>query len=239
MFLLGAVSPDSSKYTTSCSISPPASTTAPPHPPPKNAAHMLALALAESAQQVSIQCQSQSSEPSSPVTPLQSQNASNNQESPYALVQTSSEEELGRGSSPPPYITDPTVAPTSSFSATSSLAVKPQPLEFPSMITKLPDSAKTPTVSPDTQPETDSTQTDIPINKGAPLPISINGASPTRKSPERQQTVTAQIPVNTSSWGNTPANTLSGSCKDSGLLLQPVSEVSHFKGSRKEYPLRL
>lgn len=187
---------------------------------------MLALALAESAQQVSIQSQSRSSEPSTPVSPLQPQEASNFQDSTHPLVQTSSEEGARRGSSTPPNSTAPTVTPASSYPTTSSPTIKQQPLELPSMISKLLDSAKSSTAPPGTQPETDSTPPNTPLYKCAPLPSSTNLTSPTRKSPERWQPVTAQIPVHTSS-SNTPATTLSGSCKDTGVLPQSVPGVSH------------
>uniref|UniRef100_A0A672G8J2 Rho GTPase-activating protein 32 n=1 Tax=Salarias fasciatus TaxID=181472 RepID=A0A672G8J2_SALFA len=70
--LLGVVDLDSSKDLTPRSLSSAAPSSAPPPPPPpKNAARMLALALAESAQQVSIQAQARSSEPPTPVSPPQ------------------------------------------------------------------------------------------------------------------------------------------------------------------------
>lgn len=223
MSLLGVVAPDSSKDLTPRSIS--STAPPPPPPPPKNAARMLALALAESAQQVSIQSQSWSSEPSTPVSPVQPQDASNFQDSTHPLVQTSSEEVARRGSSTPPNSTAPTVTPTSSYATTSSPTIKQQPLELPSMISKLSDSAKSSTAPPGTQPETESTPPNT-LYKCAPLPSSTNLTSPTRKSPERRQPVTAQIPVHTSS-SNTPATTPSGSCKDTGVLPQSVPGVSH------------
>ncbi len=204
-------------------------TTAPPPPPPKNAARMLALALAESAQQVSIQSQSQASELPTPVSPLQPQEASNFQDSPHPLVphfQTSSEEGGGRGSSPPPNSTAPTVTAASSYPATSSPTIKQQPLELTSTITKPSDSTKSSITPPGTQPATDSTPPDTPLYKCAPLPSSTSLTSPTRKSPERQQPVTGQVPVRTSSSSTTPATTPSNSCKGTGVLPQPVPEVS-------------
>lgn len=229
MSLLGVVASDSSKDLTPRSLSSAAPTTAPPPPPPKNAARMLALALAESAQQVSIQSQSRSSEPPTPVSPLQLQEASIFQDSPHPLAphfQTSSEEGAGRGSSPPPNGTAATVTPASSYPPTSSPTTKQQPLELTSTIAKPSDSAKSSTAPPGTQPETHSTPPDTPLYKCAPLPSSTSLTSPTRKSPERQQPVTGQVPVRTSSSSTTPATTPSGSCKDTGVLPQPVPEVS-------------
>lgn len=184
---------------------------------------MLALALAESAQQVSIQSQSRSSEPPTPVSPLQPQEAPNFHDTNF---QTSSEVGAGRGSSPPPNNTASTVTPASSYPSTSSPTINQQPLQLTSTITKLSDSVKSSTTPPGCQPATDSTPPDTPRYKCAPLPSSISLTSPTRKSPERQQPVTGQIPVRTNSSSNTPATTPSGSCKDTGVLPQPVPEVS-------------
>uniref|UniRef100_A0A4W6DX91 Rho GTPase-activating protein 32 n=1 Tax=Lates calcarifer TaxID=8187 RepID=A0A4W6DX91_LATCA len=141
--LIGVVTPDSSKDLTPYSLSSTAPTSAPPPPPPKNAARMLALALAESAQQVSIQSQSRSSEPPTPLSSVQSQEASNFQDVLHPLVphfQTSSDEGAERGSSPPPNGTTPTFTTSSSYPSASSPPIKPQPPELTSTITKPADS---------------------------------------------------------------------------------------------------
>lgn len=222
----GVIAGDSSKDLTPGSLSSTAPSTAPPPPPPpKNAARMLALALAESAQQVSTQSHSRSSEPLTPVSPLQPQEASDFQDSTHPLVphfQTSSEEGAGRGSPPPPKSAPSTVLPALSHPS-SSPTKKLQALEMTSTITKLPDSAKSSTAPTSTQPKTISPP-DTPLYKCAPLPSSTNLTSPTRKTPERQP-VTEQISVHTSSSCNTPATTPSGSCKDTGVSPQPVPEV--------------
>lgn len=234
MSLLGVVAPDSSKdLLTPRSHNSTAPTTAPPPPPPpKNAARMLALALAESAQQVSIQSQSRSSEPPTPVSPLQPQEASNFQEPPHPLVPhfpTYPEEGAGGGSSPLPNSTAPTVTPASSYPPTSSPTIKQQPQELTSTVGKLSEGGKSSTALPGVQPETDSTSSDTPLYKCAPLPTSIGLTSPTRKSPERrphqQQPVTGQSSVCASSSNNTPATTPNDSCKDK-VLPQPVPEVT-------------
>lgn len=221
MSLPGVVAPDSSKDLTPRSLSSTAPNTAPPPPPPKNAARMLALALAESAQQVSIQSQSRSSEPPTPMSPLQTQQVSSNiQDSLHPLAQhfqTYSEEGAGRRSSPPPNSTAPTVIPAPSYPLTSSPTIKQQPLDLTSTIIKLSDSAKSSTTPPATQPETDTTPPVTPLYKFAPLSSSTSLTSPIRKCPERQQQPD-QPP--------TPATTPSGSCKDTGVIPQPVPEVS-------------
>ncbi|XP_071316708.1 rho GTPase-activating protein 32 isoform X3 [Trachinotus anak] len=220
----GVVAPDSSKDLTPHSLSSTAPTSAPPPPPPpKNAARMLALALAESAQQVSMQSQSRSSEPPTPVSSLQSQEASNFQDlahPPVPHFQTSSEERAEQGSSPPPNSSIPTV-PTAPPCPISSPPVTVQP----ALVTMSPESQKSSRSPPGAQPHADATPPDTPLYKGAPLSSSVSLTSPTRKSPERQQPVAGQVPVHTSSSSSTPATTPSGSCKDAGVLVQPVPEV--------------
>ncbi|XP_029303557.1 rho GTPase-activating protein 32 isoform X2 [Cottoperca gobio] len=197
----GVVAPDSSKDLTPRSLSSAAPTTAPPPPPPpKNAARMLALALAESAQQFSIQSQSRSSEPSTPVSPLQPQETYNFQDTPHPLLQhfqTSSSEGAGRGSSLPPNSSDSdcqTVTLVSSSPSTSCPTIKQQPLELTSLITKPSESTTSSTTPPAPQLETDSTPPDTPYYRCAPLPSSASLTSPIRKSPERQQPNPGQIP---------------------------------------------
>ncbi|XP_028277028.1 rho GTPase-activating protein 32 isoform X3 [Parambassis ranga] len=223
----GVVSLESSKDLTPRSFTSAAPTSVPPPPPPpKNAARMLALALAESAQQVSSQTQSQSSEPSTLVSPLQPQEASNSQDSPHTLVphfQASSVERAERGSSPPLNGIAMTLFTTSPHPSTSSPLVKRQSLEIISMITKPSDSAKSSTTSAGTQKETESSPPYTP--KFVPLPSSHSLMSPTRKSPERQHPVTGEASTPISSSSTTPASTPSGSCKDTGMLSQPVPEV--------------
>ncbi|KAI4813632.1 hypothetical protein KUCAC02_002866 [Chaenocephalus aceratus] len=181
----GVVAQDSAKDLTPRSFSSAAPSTAPP-PPPKNAARMLALALAESAQQVSIQCQSRHSEPSTPVSPPQPQETSNLQDTPHSLVThylTASSEGAGRGSALPLDITAPRVTTASSYAPTSSPTTTQQPLELDSITTKPSDSTKSLTAPPATQPGADSTPPDTPLDKCAPLPSSSSSTSPSRKTP--------------------------------------------------------
>ncbi|XP_068456040.1 rho GTPase-activating protein 32 isoform X2 [Clinocottus analis] len=224
----GLVAPDSSKDLTLRSLSTTAPTTAPPPPPPKNAARMLALALAESAQQVSIQSQSRSSEPSTPASTLLPHEASNSQDSthpPFPHLRTPSKEGAGRGSSPPPNSGAPAVAPASAHPSASSPTFKQQPLEVTSTITKPSDGTKSSATPPGTQPGKDSSPPDTSFYKCAPLPSSTSLPSPTRRSPERQQPVAGQLPVRTSSSSTTLATIPTGSCKDTGVLPQLVAEV--------------
>lgn len=224
---VGAITPDSSKDLTPRSLTSTAPTSAPPPPPPKNAARMLALALAESAQQVSTQSQPRFSEPTL-VSPQQLHEASNFQDSPHPFVpqfQTASVDGAGQGSSPPPHSAPINVITASSYPSTSSPLTKHQPLELTSMTTKPSDSAKSSTAPAASRREADSSPPDTPLYKCAPLSTSASLTSPTRKSPERQQPVTGQVTVHSSSSSSTAAATPSGSSKDSGILPQPAPEV--------------
>uniref|UniRef100_A0A667ZWJ5 Rho GTPase-activating protein 32 n=1 Tax=Myripristis murdjan TaxID=586833 RepID=A0A667ZWJ5_9TELE len=205
----GVVALESSKDPSPGSLSSMPSLSAPPPPPPKNAARMLALALAESAQQASIQSQIRSSEPPAPVSPLPPQEASEILDSslpPVPQLQAPSKEGTASGSSPAPNATPQTPA-TASYPATSSPPGKWQLPESTSMITKPSNSAKSSTTPPGKRQEIDPTPPNTPLYPCAPLSTSVSQVSPTRKSPERQQSVTGQIPVSTSSSGTTPATT--------------------------------
>uniref|UniRef100_UPI003AADCDDB rho GTPase-activating protein 32 n=1 Tax=Centroberyx gerrardi TaxID=166262 RepID=UPI003AADCDDB len=222
----GVVALDSPKDPSPGSLSSMALLSAPPPPPPKNAARMLALALAESAQQASILSQTRSSEPSTPVSPHQPQvsDISDSPLPPVPQFQSLFEEGTGSGRSPISNATTPTFA-TVSYPPTSSPPGKQQPPESTSMTTKLSNSVKSSTTPPGTRQETDTITPNTPLYQCAPLSGSASQVSPTRKSPERQQPVPAQVPVSTSSSSTTPARTPSGSCKETGVLSQPVPEV--------------
>ncbi|KAM9385078.1 rho GTPase-activating protein 32 isoform 2-T2 [Pholidichthys leucotaenia] len=206
--LQGVTTLDSSKDPTPRSLCSTVSTSAPPPPPPpKNAARMLALALAESAQQVQ-------SQPPTPASPPQSQED-------LTHFQTSSEDRAGRGNSTPPNNTA-TAVTASSHPSTSTPLVSHQPQELASTFTKPSDSAKSSTPAV-TEPETESTPPDTPLYKSTPL--FKDPTSPTRRSPEKQQPVPGHVPVHSSSSTTTPATTPGGSCQDKGLLQQPAPEV--------------
>uniref|UniRef100_A0AAX7UZH6 Rho GTPase-activating protein 32 n=1 Tax=Astatotilapia calliptera TaxID=8154 RepID=A0AAX7UZH6_ASTCA len=225
VFPLGVTTLDSSKDPTPCSLNSTAPSSVPPPPPPKNAARMLALALAESAQQVSTQSQLRSSEPSTPLSPLQPHEASSFQDSPHPFVlqfQTASEDGAGRGSTPPPNSAATSVITVSSHPSTSSPSNKHQPPELTSMITKPSDSAKSSITA--SQPDVDPPP-DTPLYNCAPLSTSPSRSSPTRKSPERQQPVTGPVPLHSSSSNSTAATTPSGNNKESGNLQQHGPEV--------------
>uniref|UniRef100_A0A1A8UHW3 Rho GTPase-activating protein 32 n=1 Tax=Nothobranchius furzeri TaxID=105023 RepID=A0A1A8UHW3_NOTFU len=220
----GVLPPDSSEDLTPCSLG---SSVPPPPPPPKNAARMLALALTESAQQVSVQSQSCSSEPLIPVSPsLLLQETSNFQDFSHHLSQQfqAASEGGARATSSPPDNNPTLITTSSSYSFTSSPPVNFQPLEGASQA-KPPDSA----ALPDIQQEPPTT----PPHKCSQLQRSSSLRSPTR-SPERQQPVPASIPVQ-SVPSTAPATTTSGSC--SHILLQPVSEVKAEETAPPSVPL--
>ncbi|KAM6907579.1 rho GTPase-activating protein 32 [Xenentodon cancila] len=247
----GVITPDSSKDLNPRSLSATTPTSAPPPlPPPRNAARMLALALAESAQQVSIQPQPQSSEPPKLVSPLPSQEASNFQDLAQPLVpqfRTVSEDGVGRRGSPPPKSTVNTVITASPFASTPIPPVRLQQPEVTSTVTRPLDGADSSTTRSETQPVTDSIPPNSPPNTFVPLPCSTNLMLSTKKSPEQQQQpqpqqppppqqqqqqqqpppqpISGPVPVHTSSSSATTATTPSDGCKDSDVLLQPAPGV--------------
>lgn len=215
--LIGAEDLDSSQDITT-HLGSAATAAPPPPPPPKNAARLLALALAESAQQVSVQ--SQSSGLCTPQSPLSSQDATHFQESPQTPFKIFSEEGPVTGGSSPPPPNNPasTATPASPCPITSSPATKQQPLDLPTTVVKLSDDNVC-----STRTEPDSALSDPSQRPGSP-----SLASPIRKVPEQQQCFPAQIPVQTSSSSNTPASNPSGSCRDSEVLSKPEVKLISF-----------
>ncbi|KAM9729128.1 rho GTPase-activating protein 32 isoform 6-T7 [Menidia menidia] len=208
----GVITPDSAKDLSPRSLSSAAPTSAPPPPPPpKNAACMLALALAESAQQVS----SQSAQTPTLVSP-----SSLREQAPVHIPHFQRASEEGRSCSSPPNTTTTTTAVASCYPPSSGPPVKPEQPGLTSRIPEPPDSAASPTAPPQTQPEAESTPPNTPLYKCSPLSSSSNPTSPTRKSPERKQ----QVPVHSSSPSSPPASTPS-SWKESKAPTQTGAEV--------------
>ncbi|XP_056140736.1 rho GTPase-activating protein 32 isoform X2 [Lampris incognitus] len=231
--LSGVVPLDSSKDPSSPgSVTPlfsaPSSVTplfsAPPPPPPKNAARMLALALAESAQQASIQSQSRPSElPTleSLVQPGQPLNIQDTLPVLHPQLQATSEEGAGGGRSQnanAPASYPSTTTPPGSQQLPKSAGTNFRPS----------NRAKSPTTPPGTRQETDITPPATPLHQSGPLPSSSSQVSPVRKSPRGQQPVVAQVSFSTSmtsTASTTTTTTGARSCKETGLLQQPVIEV--------------
>lgn len=226
VFLLGVLTPDSSTDLTPRPLSSAAPTSAPPPPPPpKNAARMLALALAESAQQVSVQSPSQSSGPPTPVSSVQPQ-VSNFGELSHPLtlqLQIAAEEGERTGTSPPAYSSATTVITSSCDLTSASL----QPSESTSSTTRPSESATT---------RTGSTPPNTPPYKCVELPSSTSVTSPARKSPERRQLISRQPPGHSSSSGATPNPQLQPRCgsKTDKLFQQSVPEVNVCSTCRSE-----
>lgn len=175
-----------------------AATSAPP--PPKNAARMLALALAESAQQVSMQ-----SQPWFP-GPVSQEASDVRTPPPSPPSQPASTEGAERRQCPSPKSV--TCLPPS-----SSPPVSQPPLESTSMMTK------SSTAPPGGPRGADCTPPDTPLSPAASL------MSPTCRSPERQHSLKGQVLVPSTSTGS-----LGTSCKDARLGPQPVPEVGVLSG---------
>lgn len=179
----------------------------PPPPPPKNAARMLALALAESAQQASILSQRQPSGPPTPVSPLKPQELLDTLDWPPApslLSQPSLEEAAVSKIS----------APTSSPPSTP-----PEKLTHSvSLHLNTADSGKPSSISCNNQ---DVVSPESPSQNAMPS-SQPSQVSQTQKSPERQQPAVGQTPVSTA---KTTSTTPTISSKDA-VIQQPSSEVS-------------
>lgn len=176
---------------------------------------MLALALAESAQQVS--GQSHACDASTPPSPL---DASGLYRTTLPLVRASTPDRGSGRNSPPPAFT-----PDKSQLAPPFPPANQQPEDLTGM-----ESAKTSTVPPVVQPKTDfAPHSDAPLQKSAappPPPTPHNATSqvsPTRKSPERQPSATVHDPGHTPSSDDTPVT----SCRDTKVSTQSAPDVSH------------
>lgn len=180
---------------------------APPPPPPKSAARVLALALAESAQQGSLQ--PQSSGLCTPQSPLPSQDAAHLQGSPQTLLKIFSEEGAASRASSPPLPNNQT--PASSCPITSSPAIRQQAVDLPTTVVKLPDDTTCPT----------QTEPGSALSDPSQCPCSPSLASQIGKVPEQQQGLTGHVPVQTNSSSNSPAPNPSGSCRESEVLSKP------------------
>ncbi|XP_072518923.1 rho GTPase-activating protein 32 isoform X2 [Salminus brasiliensis] len=171
----------------------------PPPPQPKNAARMLALALAESAQQATILSQRRSSGPPTPISPLRPQEFLETLDwppPPTLQSQTSQEEavdvpQVSAASSPPPC----TQTETLTHSASLHLSIA--------------DSTK----SPNTPCNSKDTVTLVASSQSAPPASEPVQQSPTHKSPERQQHSAGQTPVSTTTCSTVSGSTTSTTCK--------------------------
>ncbi|MFT7818593.1 rho GTPase-activating protein 32 isoform X2 [Arapaima gigas] len=189
----------------------------PPPPPPKNAARMLALALAESAQQATILSQRRPSGPPTPLSPLRPQEPLDTLEwppPPPLPVPSVRDEMTEKDTLPPPassssHLADaaaesPVLAASPHFTTSNSIKLSP-----------------TSAASQHNQSAAISVTTVIsaePSHSVSPAPQ----VSPTHKSPEKQQPAVGQAPVASCS-ASSPPSTITVS-KEMGTVQLPESE---------------
>ncbi|XP_066564343.1 rho GTPase-activating protein 32 isoform X3 [Amia ocellicauda] len=199
----------------------------PPPPPPKNAARMLALALAESAQQATIQSQRRPSEPPTPVSPPRHQEPLDAMEWPPPPPLQ-----------PPADLTDRNAPPTpisSSTPATTPPEVQTYPPPLLTLhFTMANSGSKTPTTATTSAAATSVSHAgDSGVHTAPAMPsprtTSTSPPPPLHRSPERQQPAMGQVPV--TSPTNTPATTPStatthSTIKESAMTVsQQVTEM--------------
>ncbi|XP_054611250.1 rho GTPase-activating protein 32 isoform X2 [Dunckerocampus dactyliophorus] len=207
----GVTGADSSKDFTTHSLSSTAPTSAPPSPP-KDSTRMMALALAESAQQLCIKSQLRSSEPVTPVSTVQLQ-TSDCQDSSGPHFENSCVRGAEGGSSPSRSSSVSVVTPC--VPSSSSPLKEQQMLELTSTMSRQPDCSKSITTPAGKQPGADTTTSpDTLYNKVTPLSSSASPNSPTRRSSDSQSNI-GQGSASTSITKSTPQAAPVGNCKDS------------------------
>ncbi|XP_017554038.1 rho GTPase-activating protein 32 isoform X1 [Pygocentrus nattereri] len=183
----------------------------PPPPQPKNAARMLALALAESAQQATILSQKRSSGPPTPISPLRPQEFLETLDwppPPALQTQTSQEEAV-----------DVPQIPANSSSLPPCTQTLIHSTSLPFTIVDSAKSPNTPCNSEDIATPVVSSQSALPASEPVQLP-------PTHKSPERHQPSVGHTPVSTATCSTTiGATTPTTNRQESGVTLQQSSEV--------------
>ncbi|XP_019903941.2 rho GTPase-activating protein 32 isoform X2 [Esox lucius] len=200
-----------------------------PPPPPKNAARMLALALAESAQQASILTQrrpskSQPPTPLSPVRPMEPSHSLDWPPPPPMHPHTSLEEGLQTGAAQTPNQTPTTITPnlTPSSSPPPTITTDKQPSQSASRqsISSGPGAKSSPTL-PGARQEPSSAS---PLHQCATIPSSPSAhVSPTQRSPEGRQPAVGQVAVGSTESSTAPATTTRSS-REPVVLPQPTPE---------------
>uniref|UniRef100_A0A3B1JK36 Rho GTPase-activating protein 32 n=1 Tax=Astyanax mexicanus TaxID=7994 RepID=A0A3B1JK36_ASTMX len=186
----------------------------PPPPQPKNAARMLALALAESAQQATILSQRRSSGPPTPISPLRPQELLETLDwpPPPTLQSQPSQEEAVEVPQVPATSSPPPCTQTETLTHSTSLHLS------------IADSTKSPNSpcnnSVDVVTVVASSQSAPPSSE----PIQI---SPSQKSPERHQHSAGQTPVSTTSCSSLSGATTPTTCKhlESGVEVHTTESV--------------
>uniref|UniRef100_A0AAR2KW23 Rho GTPase-activating protein 32 n=1 Tax=Pygocentrus nattereri TaxID=42514 RepID=A0AAR2KW23_PYGNA len=182
----------------------------PPPPQPKNAARMLALALAESAQQATILSQKRSSGPPTPISPLRPQEFLETLDwppPPALQTQTSQEEAV-----------DVPQIPANSSSLPPCTQTLIHSTSLPFTIVDSAKSPNTPCNSEDIATPVVSSQSALPASEPVQLP-------PTHKSPERHQPSVGHTPVSTATCSTTiGATTPTTNRQESGVTLQQTTK---------------
>ncbi|KAI4878111.1 hypothetical protein NFI96_014151 [Prochilodus magdalenae] len=187
----------------------------PPPPQPKNAARMLALALAESAQQATILSQRRSSGPPTPISPLRPQEFLETLDwpPPPTLQSQISQEEVADI----PQSTPATSSLSSPSTHTETLT------HSTSLHLTVVDSAKSPNTpcnGEDIVTTVTSSQSSLPASE----PVQL---SPTHKSPERHQPSVGQTTVSTATCSTTSSvSTPKSNAKEPGVTPQQSSHVN-------------
>uniref|UniRef100_A0AAR2JFG4 Rho GTPase-activating protein 32 n=1 Tax=Pygocentrus nattereri TaxID=42514 RepID=A0AAR2JFG4_PYGNA len=183
----------------------------PPPPQPKNAARMLALALAESAQQATILSQKRSSGPPTPISPLRPQEFLETLDwppPPALQTQTSQEEAV-----------DVPQIPANSSSLPPCTQTLIHSTSLPFTIVDSAKSPNTPCNSEDIATPVVSSQSALPASEPVQLP-------PTHKSPERHQPSVGHTPVSTATCSTTiGATTPTTNRQESGVTLQQTAPM--------------
>ncbi|KAB5548899.1 hypothetical protein PHYPO_G00060960 [Pangasianodon hypophthalmus] len=184
----------------------------PPPPQPKNTARMLALALAESAQQATFLSQRESSEPPTPVSPLRSQEFLETLDwppPPTLKQQTSQEETADVPQFPAPSSSSASCTPTETLTQSTSMHLI------------IDDSEKSPSMSGNREDTVSSVASSKVASPSQPVQL-----SPTHNSPERQQPSVGQTPASTETCSTTTATTTyTTSRKELVVTPQPSSMV--------------
>ncbi|KAG7471344.1 hypothetical protein MATL_G00123620 [Megalops atlanticus] len=178
----------------------------PPPPPPKNAARILALALAESAQQASMLSQRRASGPPTPVSPLR----------PPELPGT------------PEWPAPPPLQPHAGPGGTTGRGEPPAP---PATTTPTPAEGQTPAARTRSPPAPCASQAIVP-GPGGTSDFASDGAGstlqqasapqapPARESPERRQPAMGQVPVSSLKQGGAVLKEGGATLKQGGVTLK-------------------
>ncbi|KAJ7996939.1 hypothetical protein DPEC_G00223710 [Dallia pectoralis] len=206
-----------------------------PPPPQKNAARMLALALAESAQQASILTQRRpsKSQPPTPLSPVMAMVPSHSLDwhpHPASHSHTSLEEGLGARDAQTPNLTStattPNLTPPSSPSPTTPNDKQPTQSASHQSTSLCPGAKSRPTLLGASQ-EMDFPSSASLHRQCATIPASQSAyVFPSQRSPERHQPAMGQVAVSGTESSSTPA-TITKNSQETAVLPQTTAEEVH------------